>query len=324
MEPLILAEFSAPGHKTLPELCRNLWEEQIRNWPELARAHSALARAQTRSVACGAYEVVLQFNPARVKSSGAAVDKKSVSSRPCFLCPAHFPAGQKGILYCDDFFILCNPAPVLTRHFTVVHRQHVPQNIQSSFTSLLKLTGDLAPRYTLLYNGPACGASAPDHLHFQAVPSAVLPLEQSFAASFAKIKDGSVNLYRAQQTDRSIIALRGTKSKSLLKYFHLLMKSWQKINPGENEPKVNVLCSYEDGTWQIIVFLRALHRPAAFFAANEQRIFVSPGALDMAGLMITPFFADFQNLTADQIRGIYREVSATKEDLNLLINELKG
>jgi hypothetical protein len=318
----VFAEFPADERETLPALCRQLLDEQIKNWPRMAKAYQDLSAVRTRSISCSDYEVRLQFNPQRAASSGADVDKEAIKERPCFLCSANRPPGQKGILYQNDYLILGNPAPVLEKHLTIVHLQHLPQAISPSFSCFLDLARDLASGYTVFYNGAASGASAPDHLHFQAIPADALPLEQSFSSHFSLIKDAAVKLYKAEKTDRSAIALAGTDKDSLKGQFDRLIRAAQKIIPGDSEPMINLLCNYNDGIWRLIIFLRSQHRPAAFFAPGEQRIFVSPGAIDMAGVIITPLINNFQGLDAAQIRGIYREVSLPCKTLTRIITAM--
>lgn len=321
MDGQIYAEFPA-SHKNLAELSRKLLKEQLNSWPRLAEAYRNLSQARIRPVSLSHYDVILQFNPKRAESSGAALDEESIKNRPCFLCAASLPAKQKGILYKNDYLILCNPAPVLDRHLTIVFRQHHPQAIVSSFPTLLSLAFDLGAGYTVLYNGPACGASAPDHLHFQALPSNILPLEASFFSHFSIIQTGPVEIFRGENIDRSVIALRGKDREALQKQFNRLLEAAQKIIPQVGEPMINAFCGYRDDNWRLVVFLRARHRPEAFFEADEKRIFVSPGTIDMAGLIITPQMNNFQSLNFAQISGIYQEVSISGDALNRIIQEL--
>ena len=68
--------------------------------------------------------------------------------------------------------------PVFSPHFTVSHLDHRPQAIAEQIDAFLRLMADFGSGWTVLYNGPRCGASAPDHLHFQAVPSGQMPIEK--------------------------------------------------------------------------------------------------------------------------------------------------
>lgn len=322
MENRIFTTYAADGKASLGQLCTELLEEQKKTWPALVAAYVGLDAVQTRKVVCSGYETVLQFNPARIVSSGAAVDRQSIQNRPCFLCIPNLPGEQKGIVYQEDYLILCNPAPVFKEHFTVVHLRHQPQAVASSMNMLLDITADMSPDFVVFYNGPACGASAPDHLHFQAIPAGILPLLNSFSEHFRIIRDASVRVYCGQGISRAAVVLAGDDKKSLLEYFDHLIKSAQNIMAAGGEPMINVLCSYEDGVWRIMIFFRAKHRPDAFYREDEQRVFVSPGAIDMAGVVIAPLKVDFNRLDGEVIDRIYAEVSLPEETMNEIINKL--
>jgi glycosyltransferase involved in cell wall biosynthesis len=316
------SKYSRGKQKSLTNLCLNLLEEQKKSWPGLAHSYQDLANVRTRSISCGSYIVDLQFNPQRAVSSGAAVDRESIKNRPCFLCIDNFPAQQQGILYREDYLILCNPAPIFDKHFTIVNLRHQPQAIAASLISLMNLACDLAPGFTTFYNGPACGASAPDHLHLQAIPTNTLPFMEMFY-NISPIKEISgVKFCTGEKLNRAVVIMSGKSRKSLQEQLNRLIKITQKITSSNSEPMLNVLCTYEDNTWRLIIFLRQKHRPDAFFLEGEKRIFVSLGAIDMAGVIITPMEVDFYRLDATAIRDIYREVSLNQDKLHKIVEEL--
>jgi hypothetical protein len=317
----IFTTFSADGGIKLGELCLKLIEDQKKTWPGLAAAYAGLAKIKTKAHCCDGYEVRVQFNPARSVSSGAFVDPQSIKKRPCFLCSRNLPGEQKGILYHQEYLILCNPAPIFEKHFTIVHRQHQPQAIAASIGSLLDLAADMSPDFVVFYNGPACGASAPDHLHFQAIPAGLLPLPEAFPEDFRIIKDSGVQVYRAEKSDRAVLVLHGNDKELLLEQFNRLMKAAQNIVAASDEPMINVLCSHANGVWRIMIFFRAKHRPDAFFLEGEQRIFVSPGTIDMAGVIITPREMNFNRLDGQSIRNIYAEVSLSEQMMSKIIEQ---
>ena len=317
------AEFPGEGSKALPALCRALVESQKKSWSAYATACRGLASAQTRKLSCGDYSVTLQYNAARAISSGAAVDAESIRKRPCFLCAENRPKEQSGILYSGDYQILCNPAPIFERHFTVAALAHLPQDIRSSLDAFLDLAHDAAPGYTLFYNGPACGASAPDHLHFQMIPSRALPFLNELERESFPIASSAVLHRPAKSFDRSVLLLKSDQAPLLKEQITQLIATARKLLATQEEPLLNVFCTYGKRGWTIIVFLRQKHRPDAYFARGSRRIFVSPGAIDMAGVVITPRLSDFQRLTADTVRGIYREVSLEEDNLNSIINALR-
>ncbi len=316
------AEYPRGKQKSLSALCMNLLEEQKKSWPGLAYAYQELANVRTRSISPGSYTVDLQLNPQRVVSSGAAVDRESIKNRPCFLCTDNLPVKQRGILYRENYLILCNPAPIFDKHFTITNLLHQPQAIAASLILLMNLACDLAPDFTVFYNGPACGASAPDHLHLQAIPKNSLPFIEMFHNMSPLKEISGVKFYTGEKLDRSIIIMSGKSRESLRKQFNRLIKITQKMISSESEPLLNVLCSYQESNWQLIIFLRQKHRPDAFFYGGEKKIFVSLGAIDMAGVIITPLLHDFDRLEAFQISSIYREVSLTEDVTNKIIQEL--
>jgi len=264
----------------------------------------------------------LQFNPRRAVSSGAAVDAQSIKNRLCFLCPGNLPTLQKAIMYRDNYLILCNPAPIFKNHLTISHIKHQPQNVLQSFADLLILAKDLAPEFITLYNGPACGASAPDHLHFQAVPKNALPFITEINALNPNQEISGIKYHAGVQFGRSVLTLSGSNIDILSAQFKRLIKIAQKVTAAKSEPLMNVLCAYENNTWRLIIFLRQKHRPEAFFLEGEKRIFVSPGAIDMAGVIITPREIDFESLGSDIITGIYREVALPDEKMRQIMESV--
>jgi glycosyltransferase involved in cell wall biosynthesis len=317
----IFAEFNGGKDLSLSLLCQSLYDSQKKSWPQLAAACRDLASVQTRKLSGENYKVILQYNPARAVSSGAAVDKESIKNRPCFLCENNLPREQLGVLYRDQYLILCNPAPIFDRHFTIVCRQHEPQAIASSIDRLLRLSADL-PDYSVFYNGPACGASAPDHLHFQAIPKNVLPFLREFKKLTPVKNNSSVRYSRGDVFDRSAVVLEGKDVEALTEQFLNLLKKAQNIIKTNEEPQVNVICDYAGRSFRLFVFLRQKHRPKAYFAKDANRLFVSPGAIDLAGMVITPLLANYKRLDYNEIRKIYREVSLPGNMMDLIVREL--
>ena len=316
----IFAEFNGGKDLSLSALCQSLYDAQKKSWPKLSAACLDLAAARTRKLS-GKYKVYLQYNPARAVSSGAAVDSESIKNRPCFLCENNLPPRQLGILYRNQYLILCNPAPIFEKHFTVVGLRHEPQAIASSIDWLLRLSADL-PDCSVFYNGPACGASAPDHLHFQAVPKNVLPFLKELRKLSSVKGKSSIRYSRWETLDRSAVLLESKKVPALVKQFLNLLKEAQKIIKTSEEPLVNVIGDYTGSSWRLFVFLREKHRPESYFAKGSKRIFVSPGAIDMAGVVITPLLDNYKRLDHNAIRVIYREVSLPENMMDAILREL--
>lgn len=318
----IFAEFDGKENISLPALCHNLLAAQKKSWPGLASAYEEISAARKRLIPCGNYSITAQFNPRRTTNSTAAVDEESIRLRPCFLCTDNLPPEQQAVFYRGEYLLLCNPAPIFDHHFTIASVKHNPQEITSSLNRLLQLAWDLSPGYAVFYNGPACGASAPDHLHFQACPAENLPFLKTLSFLPPVKELSSVRFYQGQQIDRSIILLESQNSEAAAREFLRLFTIIQKILDINREPMINLLCTAACGYLRLAVFLRAKHRPAAYFASGERRIFVSPGAVDMAGMIITTQETDFNRLTGEAVRSIYREVSLPEDITAKIINAL--
>jgi glycosyltransferase involved in cell wall biosynthesis len=317
----VSATFTGARIISLPALCRDLDHRQKETWPEFAAACRDLKNIKTRQLSCGRYTITLQYNPARAVSGGAAVDRESIKKRPCFLCRRNLPDAQQAILYRDDFLILCNPAPIFNQHFTIVTLRHRPQKLVSSLDQLLQLSADAGPDYIVFYNGPACGASAPDHAHFQMIPSNTLP----FLARFNQLPliktASSVRITAGKQFDRAVIVMESGNAAALVNQFNLFLKAARKILAKRDEPPVNVICSYIGNIWRLTIFLRQKHRPDAYFTTGKNNIFISPGAIDMAGVVIIPRLSDYEHLSCSTLSAIYNEVSLNEEMLGKILKE---
>lgn len=309
----ILVEYPGDKGASLSAQCKKLFDSQKKAWPAIADAIRNLKSVRTRKLSDGSHTVTLQYNPARALSSGAAVDKASIQKRPCFLCQKNLPPEQTGILYRGEYLILCNPAPIFKPHFTVSAIRHQPQQIMSSLDALLQLAADASPAYTVIYNGPACGASAPDHLHFQMIPADSLPYIKKSKRLTTTKPSVSIRVNIGKGLDRSAVVFASGNRKALQTRFQRLLTIFKKKLKTNDEPPVNLLCSYDKEGWTLTIFLRGKHRPDAYYAKGEDRIFISPGAIDMAGVIITPRLADFERLDFDTLRDIYREVSLDTE-----------
>ena len=241
----VYAEFNgreASGH--LPSLCLDLLAQQKRTWPLLRKGYESIGRGTERHVSCKGFSVLLQHNPGRVKSTLAAVGEQDISRRPCFLCLSHLPEEQKGVLYRSTYLILGNPMPVFPAHFTVAHVNHRPQAISAHADTLLKLMADFGPGWTLLYNGPKCGASAPDHFHFQAVPSGRMPVESEIREK-GRItlitRNYDVALYRAKRIGREVIVIEGGSLTAVGTAFKAFLNALKRVLSAHEEPMINVI-----------------------------------------------------------------------------------
>ena len=301
-----------PQQHFLPELVGELLEQQQQTWLQLADGISALGAAQVRKVECDGFSVQLQWNPQRIVSTVARVDERSIRERKCFLCVENLPAAQQGILYQKDFLILCNPAPIFPTHLTISHVKHVPQIIGSALEVFLDLARDLGPKCSVFYNGPKCGASAPDHLHFQASKKNAIPVEIDVTDARRRQvlqKSAEVALLSLKRYGRSTLVFESTNRDELSAALRKLFGAWKNNLRVSEEPLLNMICSYRELVWRVILFPRSKHRPAVFFKEGDERVLVSPAAVDMGGFIVTPVEKDFRGMSPGLIQEIFEEVS---------------
>ncbi len=309
----VLESYGSSAHTSpLPELVRHLFAEQIAGWPRLASALSALNSVDVKEIDCDSYSVLAQFNPGRIVSTGARVDPESIRNRPCFLCLENLPNEQKGILYRDKFLLLCNPAPIFSDHLTISDVRHQPQAIGGNTESLLDLCEDLGSSYAVFYNGPRSGASAPDHFHFQAGPSNAIPMigtaasGSGFRPSFGR---NGIEFLIGDDLDRSVLVLRGKERGQVADGLGATLEKMKVLISEKEEPMINIIGYHRDGAWNLMIFFRSRHRPSAYTAKPPHDLLISPAAVDMGGLVITPRKVDHDRLDSSLVRGIYREVS---------------
>jgi len=296
----------------LAELCADLLARQRESWPALRDGYAALDDARIREIAADGYSVKLQFNPRRMVSSGAAVDPESIRRRKCFLCSENLPKEQMRILYRGAYLILFNPAPIFPRHFTVASRRHLPQAIESDLVVFLTLAEDFGPGWSVFYNGPRCGASAPDHLHFQAAPAGIMPVENEIGEEINRIPVGRVGeaaVLASNGLGRPLIIVEGSGQKGVMSALRTVVAALRNGPTSPDEPMMNVLCSHNGAQWRVLLFPRRRHRPEAYYRDGDDRVLISPGAVDMAGLIVTVVEKDFHAVGAEQVERIFREVS---------------
>lgn len=310
MDRKIYGRFDDGSRVGLPRLMEELFENQRRDWPELAKNHAGLEGVKLRSLSCGGYDVALQCNPRRIASTTASADRGNRSDLPCFLCPERLPDFQAGILYRYHYLILCNPMPIMDRHFTVSCVRHIPQSLDGSLQDFLLLSRDTRPDYTVFYNGARCGASAPDHLHFQACPAAGFPDptgEEHRGRVEQTIPGGRI--YGARGLGRGIAVIEGNSMESVFQLFSGFLAAMRRLLGTPGEPMINAVSRFQEKTWKVAIYPRKKHRPAAFYAEEPSRLLISPGAIDMSGLIILPIPEHFERATSREIRQVYSEVS---------------
>ncbi len=272
-----------------------LLERQVRKWPQFAKGIEGLARAKTWPVRIDWFDVFIRHIPHRVASTTASVDRESVAKRPCFLCAANLPAEEEGLQF-DDFTIYCNPLPIVEHHLTIVHREHGLQQIENRFGNMLDLAAGL-PGYFVIYNGPECGASAPDHMHFQAGSRGLFPIEKDTA---------SLTGVTVPNYGRNVFILRGRDRSALINRMDRVIELLAKTTGKRPEPLVNIAVLHERGEWVTYLFPRKKHRPAVFYTGE---LTVSPASIDLCGIFVVPLAQDFERITGEAIAAIFREVT---------------
>jgi len=273
-----------------------LFKRQLRVWSQLANGVEGLARAKTRRVGIDWFEVLIRHIPHRVGSTTAPVDRESVAKRPCFLCAGNLPAEEEGLRFDEDFTVYCNPFPIVDRHLTIAHREHRLQRIANQFGNMLDLAAAL-PGYFVIYNGPECGASAPDHLHFQAGLRGSLPIEKDTAG----LSGVTVPNY-----GRNVLLFRGRDRSDLIDRMDRAIDLLAETTGKRSEPLVNIAVFHEKGEWVTHLFPRGKHRPEVFHTGE---LTVSPASIDLCGIFVVPLPRDFERITGGAIAAIFREVT---------------
>jgi len=311
------------------DAAKTLLQKQKKNWRQLSEGYSSLEKIENKTFPFNGFKIEVQHNPGRIASSSAKVDSDSIKNRDCFLCEENLPEEQKGILYNNEFIILCNPFPIFPEHFTVSYIKHNPQEIKNSFSSLLLLARDLSKYYTVFYNGPKCGASAPDHLHFQAASKNFMPIDKEFdrlKKEHGEILSGSKNLTAGIIDDglRRFISFESNEIEALKNVFENFYEIYSEISTNKNEPMMNILAYYEKVSgWQIIIFLREKHRPSFYFDKGEDNFLWSPAAVDLGGICIIPLEKDFIKISKGIIITGFNEITISADKFSFIKNKLK-
>ena len=289
---------------------QSLFAKQLSNWKLAQANYAGLTTVKTKSFSFGDFDVKVQFNPARIVSSGAKTDAKSIAERKCFLCAANLPAEQKGI-DAGDYTILVNPFPIFPEHFTIPRKEHTDQQIKPYFTDMLRLA-EAMDDYILFYNGPKCGASAPDHMHFQAGTKDFLPLVNDYKrlkATHAEVlvEAATFQLSRLNNYLRTVYCIESITMESARDAFEKLYNHFQEEEGVE--PMINIVCMFGDDKWFTFVLPRKAFRPWQYTAEGEQQLLISPATVEMSGLFITPVESHFERIRKEDIESIFEQVS---------------
>ncbi len=288
-----------------------LFKRQARAWPQLAKGIDGLARATTRPVRIDWFDVFIRHIPHRVASTTASVDHESIAKRPCFLCAHNLPPEEEGLRFDEQFTIYCNPFPIVDRHLTIAHREHGLQRIANQLGNMLDLAAAL-PGYFVIYNGPECGASAPDHMHFQAGSRVLFPIEKDTAGMTAlTVPNYGRNAFVFHMADRSALIERMDQTIALL----------AESTGKRPEPLVNIAAFHERGEWVAYLFPRGKHRPEVFHTGE---LTVSPASIDLCGIFVVPLAHDFGRITGDAIAAIFREVTLPDQQFRQVAGKLES
>ena len=288
---------------TIKDQVNELFEQQLSVWEMARNNFEGLKTVQIREFDFDGFAVKVQFNPARMVSSGAKVDAKTIAQRKCFLCAANRPEVQRGIEW-RDYDILINPFPIFTRHLTIPRREHVDQQLVPYISDMFDLARELLD-FVVFYNGPKCGASAPDHMHFQAGNADFLPLVGDYfnlkqAGRIEKVENvEGAETYLLKDYLRVVYCVESTDTEALKEAFMKLYNSW--VKEEGVEPMMNVVCLYRDGKWYLFVIPRGAFRPWQYTAEGDEQLLVSPATVEVSGLFITPVKEHFERITKEDV-----------------------
>jgi len=317
----IITKTNKPATQVLQEFV----EAEKLMWPLAASNYKGLEKVEEKSFQFDGFEIRAQFNPERMRSSVAEVDKQSIAARKCFLCSENRPPEQEAIAFGDDLLILVNPFPIFKNHFTISCNRHIDQRFIPNVKMLLELAKAMEG-FTVFYNGPECGASAPDHLHFQAGESSIMPITDDFQ----RIKSSGRILFSGEKTDvwafdhylRKMISIETRSMEEGLKVIDLYFKHFEAMQPDKIEPMMNALCSFSKGKWTIHLFPRKAHRPSHFYEEGEKQILISPGSVDFGGVFILPRREDFDKISKENIVDILDQVCVDQDAFFELTEEI--
>lgn len=302
------------------------FDSQLKIWDEVRQRYRDLSNVETRELVDDKIAVEVQWNPARIRSTGAKIDARSLAERPCFLCAKNRPKEQIHRVVDREYELLVNPYPILPVHFTLPMLRHQTQAILPMYTEMHRLAVRVSG-LTILYNGPMCGASAPDHAHLQAVSSGILPLQ----CAWQRLSRNLIEVVRAGAEDgiwhiadypAAAFLIRSHSVEADEQLFHRLYDCLPQGGDGM-EPMMNVIVWHQGETTLSVVLPRRKHRPDCYMQEGDAQYIISPGAIDMGGLLITPREEDFRRITPEIALGIYQEVSLTPEQVEEVIKQVK-
>lgn len=290
-------------------------ESQLAAWPMARGNFEALKDVEVKELDVDGMSVKVQFNPARIVSSGAKVDAGSLAARPCFLCEENRPDPQTGIGW-NDYTVLINPFPIFPRHLTIPANEHTPQKIEGRIAHMTALAREL-DGYTVFYNGPRCGASAPDHMHFQAGNTDFLTLPQALEDAAQKViaTDGESVLSLVDSLPLKLFVIDAADDAGGASLFGRLCRALP-VQEGDYEPMMNILAWTTPAGVRIAVVPRKRHRPSFYGTEGDSCMLISPASVDMGGVYITPRPEDFRRFDADTVHCLIDELCLSESEIN--------
>ena len=303
-------------------------DNQLKTWPMAAGNFDALRGVEVKELEVDGMPVKVQFNPARAVSSGAKVDAASIKARKCFLCAENRPAEQFGEQWRggagNEYTILVNPFPIFPRHLTIPDPRHTDQLIGGRMADMIRLARELNG-YTVFYNGPRCGASAPDHMHFQAGNSDFLTLADALdnAELEPLASENASTLFAVDSLPLKLFVIDAANPEEGEALFDKLYRQMP-VAEGEAEPMMNILCWADGEKTRVAVIPRKRHRPSFYGTEGDDCMMLSPASVDLGGVFITPRRVDYDRMTPEVVGQIYKELCLSSEELKEISNRVKG
>lgn len=321
------SELQYTGTKSGSQILHDFTEFQKRIWPLAKANYEGLKKVEEKVFQFDGFQIKAQFNPERIRSSAAKVDQQSIAERACFLCNENRPEEQQAIAFGNDFLILVNPYPIFKTHLTITSVRHTDQRFLPNVKSMLLLAKAMEG-FTIFYNGPQAGASAPDHLHFQAGEKGFMLVDDEFHhlkkhSGRALILGQNTKVWCFNNYLRKMISVEIRSMEEAIHVLEAYYKSFEQVQTNDHEPMMNVLCSWSEDRWTIHLFPRKKHRPTQYFADGDAQFMISPGAVDMGGVFIIPRREDFVKITAKDVADILEQVSLDEYSFERLMEGLK-
>jgi hypothetical protein len=313
-EQILLEQVQTPGD--LPRQIDTLLENQRATWKTFRDGEQALAGIKTKILSRGDARIIVQANPGRRTSIHAKVDPISVSRRPCFLCAENIPREERGIGR-GELIVLPNPHPILPRHLTIPTREHYPQKLGGRVETLLELARDIGPDMLVLYNGARCGASAPDHFHFQAASALGVPLTEE-VLGIGKRDDVTPHT----SFGRRMLVIQSRDASKVREFIQRTLEVLSSFGSDAEEPLINMIALFHGDRYAAFLFPRAKHRPACYFAEGDARISVSPAALEMAGILVVADADHFDRVDEATAQSVFEEVSLGENQFRALLESV--